>query len=155
MQHINRRRRREKWNRVWALPFRSGGLCGRLLTAKLSKSLMLGACNLSASDCDVVTVKFRLIERCCRSCCWWLWWWWLWWWLSGDTLAAERNATASANRLSFVSFWWAAFCDAVKFCNNWVVLSVYSSSLTACWFGKLLLLLFSSCKSIRNDDRQH
>lgn len=101
-------------NNYCRLPFRSGGLWGRLLIAKLSKSLMLGPSNFSATDCVVVVVKFRFIDRCCRRLCWW----------SGDTFAADLRATANANRLSFVSFWWAVLCDAVKFCNNWVVLSL-------------------------------
>lgn len=56
-------------NNYCRLPFRSGGLCGRLLIAKLSKSLMLGPSNFSATDCVVVVVKFRLIDRCCRRLC--------------------------------------------------------------------------------------
>lgn len=124
------------------LPFRSGGLCGRLLIVKLSKSLRFGASSFSASNGLVTVVKLRFDVICCRR----------FWCCMGDTLAAERNATASANRLSFASFCVpSAFCDAVKLCSNWFVLLLYTSSSTECWFGKLLLLLFSSWKAIEEN----
>lgn len=132
------------------LPFMSGGLCGRLvlLIVKLSKSLIFGESILSLSI-ELVAVKWlplRWCVKCLKFC-----------WFNGDKLPADRNATVSASKLSFVlSFrlaalfcwcWlcWCCCCTAaavVSVWRIWLWLNVSSFS-DCCW-----LLLFSSCQNI-------
>lgn len=80
-------------NNYGHIPFNSDVLCVRLQMVNVSRSLIFGERSFSMFDVAVEELKLRFVVRCCLrvDCC-------------DGTSFADRNATAKANRLSFVSF---------------------------------------------------
>lgn len=80
-------------NNYGHIPFNSDVLCVRLQMVNVSRSLIFGERSFPMFDDAVEEFKLRFVVRCCLRfvCC-------------PGTSFADRNATAKANRLSFVSF---------------------------------------------------
>lgn len=80
-------------NKYGHIPFNSDVLCVRLEMVNVSRSFIFGERSFSMCDVAVEEFKLRFVVKCCLRfvCC------------NGISFA-DRNATAKANRLSFVSF---------------------------------------------------